>query len=435
MTTTADTSGEVAYIPVVGQSMVDAWFRYPSVLDAFKDEFLKLRPEYSDVVFYDAARGGSATTQAAALMSANNRYAPGTDNYNAVMNNYWVNDNLTDGHDLQLYLPGLTSWAQGKDIFGVIFDLGETDSTWMNSPDRLTEQNAATEYLLSRIEDAIGATTFYVQAVGDRSFYKQSLDSGTDPMHAFQQAFAEAHGDFRLATETYDLPTADSIHLTEDGFIQAAIRMADAMALGTTTTTEAFAATAVGGKIYVSLDVSPGQHLSDLESTDAFKLIAADGSEIAISSVAVDTQSNVLVITPSASAAGATLEYASATYSFNLGHDDFLYAGDDPVHPFTVALGTAHQTVAASASGDGYTIKDDNGSHPVQGFAANDHLYGYGGNDKLDGGAGTNALYGGTGNDTYYLENSTTGVHENTGEGTDLWLLRSATCFATMSRI
>jgi len=407
----------VAYIPVIGQSMVASWFEYPSVLQAFKDEFLKLRPEYTDVVLYDAARGGSATTQAAALAYATIRGGEGTDAYDAVLNNYWVTDNLTDGHDLQLFLPRLASWAESKTIFGAIFDLGETDSVWMNDPERLAEQNAATDYLLSRIESVIGQTTFYVQAVGDRAFYNASINSGTDPMHAFQQNYAATHPDFRLATETYDLPTADSIHLTEEGFIGAAIRMADAMALGTTTATEDFVTAATNGNLYVSLDMANGEQVSDLSSTDAFRIVAPDGSAIAVESVTVDQASHLLIVTPSASVAGATLEYASATYSFDLGHDDFVYAGNNPLHPFTVTPDAAHESVTAAASG--YVISDDDGSHLIQGFAANDALYGNGGNDALDGGAGIDRMAGGTGDDAYFVDNYGDKVIENAAEGID----------------
>lgn len=407
----------VAYIPVIGQSMVDAWFTYPSVLQAFKDEFLKLRPEFTDVVLYDAARGGSATTEAAALAYATIRGGEGTDAYNAVLNNYWVTDDLTDGTDLQLFLPRLATWAAGKTIFGAIFDLGETDSVWMNSPERLAEQKAATDYLLSRIESVIGPTTFYVQAVGDRAFYKQANNSGADPMHAFQQDYAATHDNFRLASETYDLPTIDSIHLTEAGFIEAAIRMADAMALGTTTATEDFVTAATNGNFYVSLDLPDGVQLADLSSTNAFRIIAPDGSSVGVKSVVVDKASHVLVITPATPVAGATLQYASATYSFNLGHDDFVYAGNNPLHPFTVTLSAAHESITATANG--YVITDDSGAHLVQGFAGDDILYGNAGNDTLDGGAGADVMSGGTGDDHYVIDNIADTVFESAASGID----------------
>jgi Ca2+-binding RTX toxin-like protein len=83
--------------------------------------------------------------------------------------------------------------------------------------------------------------------------------------------------------------------------------------------------------------------------------------------------------------------------------DDVIYGGDDPF------LGSSDDT-----------LYGDGGNDQIFGGSGNDTLYGGDGNDTLDGGQGADAMAGGAGDDTYYYDNTSDVITENSGEGVDL---------------
>src|SRR6478736_4286490 len=102
-------SGDVAYFVLAGQSLIDNWFRVDGLLDAFKSEFLKYNPQYSDVQFFDAATGGSAMLQSTAELNFQLNGNPKTET------NYWYDETTgTPGPVLQSYESKLATWAAGK---------------------------------------------------------------------------------------------------------------------------------------------------------------------------------------------------------------------------------------------------------------------------------------------------------------------------------
>ena len=99
-------------------------------------------------------------------------------------------------------------------------------------------------------------------------------------------------------------------------------------------------------------------------------------------------------------AAGAGTDLVISTVSYTLA------ANVD-----NLTLDNAGGAINGTGNGDANTIT---------GNASNNILSGAGGNDIIDGGGGADSMTGGLGNDTFYVDHSSDGVTESTGEGTDL---------------
>jgi Ca2+-binding RTX toxin-like protein len=109
-----------------------------------------------------------------------------------------------------------------------------------------------------------------------------------------------------------------------------------------------------------------------------------------------------------------------------LGGDDIIQIPSGNTVQNTIYGGKGNDTVVGNMGDD--TLYGDEGNDWVAGSYGNDTIYGgdgsdtlYGGpgNDVLDGGSGTDSLSGGEGSDTYYIDNLSDTITENTNEGND----------------
>lgn len=382
----------IASFVVAGQSLTDLWFRQSGVLDAFRTRFLARNPQYADVQFFDAAVGGTAMLKASAQASGDPASAA----------RYFYDEaSGADGPTLAALLPKLAKWANGRTVLGVIWDQGQADNGYVTTSARAATYATGLDHVLQRLMAVSGARTTYIEALGDRSFYKASLNGGMDLMHAIQQQFVADHAYARLATTTYDLPLMDSVHPTVAGSTIAAQRMADAIATGVFSPVARRAITAASGSVFVEIGMAETQALSAPASTAAFRL---NGEMQAIAGVKVHARAGLVEVILAHPTGSGTLTYASAQWSFGLSDAAILRAGGPtgalPVQPFTFA--TTRTAVAVTVNSDGSVRTTGSGADDVlQGFRGHDAVAGGGGNDVIDGGAGNDVLSGGTGADTF----------------------------------
>jgi Ca2+-binding RTX toxin-like protein len=402
-----------AYFVLAGQSLIDNWFRQPGVLDAFKAEFLKYNPQYSDVQFFDAATGGSAILKSTAELNFQLNGNLKTET------NYWYDETTgTPGPILASYESKLTSWAAGKTVLGIIWDQGQADTANVQSDALAAQYRAGLEYVLGKLKADSGALAIYIEGLGDRSTYSQRLHGGTETIRDIQKAYAAAHDFAHVLTTTFDLPLSDAVHPTDAGAITSAVRMADAISGIAASPDVNHAIMAADGTIYLTLNNSADQALLPLTSVDGFML---NGS--AIASVTVDSNANVVVIHPVSVADQEHLEYAPPQISFQMTGSDMLLVdgptGNLPVQPFDLDLSPSSIAIEAVGSAGSYDFEGTNGADVIVAFSGNDKLLGHAGNDTLDGRAGSDRLTGGTGDDTYYVDSYSDRVIENAGEGAD----------------
>jgi len=95
-----------------------------------------------------------------------------------------------------------------------------------------------------------------------------------------------------------------------------------------------------------------------------------------------------------------------------IGTDSFNYTVSDPYGETSTA------TVTLTIPG----LIGTSGNDSLLGTANNEPIYGLAGNDTLSDGGYSDTLVGGTGNDSFIVNNASTVVTENSGEGTDIVL-------------
>ncbi len=102
---------------------------------------------------------------------------------------------------------------------------------------------------------------------------------------------------------------------------------------------------------------------------------------------------------------GHDIVYSSVSHTLSSNVEDLTLTGD------------------ADTNGTGNNLDNiilgNSGNNHLDGRSGNDQLSGGSGNDTLDGGYGADTMAGGTGDDTYVVDNSSDGVSEQAGEGTD----------------
>ncbi|MDQ3247064.1 MAG: hypothetical protein M3Q52_09310 [Pseudomonadota bacterium] len=404
-------SGIVAYFVVAGQSLADAWILYPAVRDAFRSEFLRFNPQYTDVQFFDAATGGTTMLRASADHLADISGEPER------AARYWYDETRqSDGPIFDIYEQRLADWAVGKDVLGIIWDQGQSDTPYVQDARTAALYAEGLEYILTRLMALSGAPDVYFQGFGDRSDYEERLNGGSDIIRQIQQDFGDSHPWAQLLTTTFDLPLTDSVHLTEAGYVVAATRMALAISTGIASPLLGFATLASDGRIFVSIDLAASQGIDALTTADAFRLFDAAGNPVRIDEVDVDSAAGLVIVTPAALLQTALLQYASATYSFGLNADDLLYSGDLPVQPFNISLARSSIGIVEHSAGQ-YRFTGSGQSDHIVGFRSDDILMGGGGNDVLDGAGGADRLYGGDGNDSYYVDHTSDRAYEVSATG------------------
>lgn len=410
----------IAYFVLAGQSNMKAWFTEPGALDAFKSEFLRLNPSYSDVHFFNATNGGSAMLRSSAEASADYRASDDPVMWGKIAGDYWFDETvLGSGPALARLESALRAWAEGKQVHAVIWSQGEADTPYV-SDENAHVYRAGLEHVLTTLMNFSGAPVSYIQALGDRSTYLERLHSGTDVIHAIQRSFAEEVEWAHLGSTIFDLPLRDSSHLVSEQYLVAATRMALAISTSVQSPVISSAVLAADGRIILGVELGAGQTIDGAFSATAFRL-SDDQGQIGISAVEVNSRAGVIIITPAADIDHAQVSYASAVYSHLLTQEDLLFAVNSdarlPVHPFVDAVERSSTKIFAYR--DGYKIVGSDQGDVISGFASDDYLVGMEGNDTLTGGRGLDRMYGGRGDDVYEVQHSRDFVFEAANEGSD----------------
>ncbi len=396
----------IANFVLAGQSNLDQWFHAGdgAALDAFKETFLALNPQYTDVQFFDAARGGSAMLSGSASQYADVRAPDDSELHERVSQNYWYDEATgTAGPNVTLFTGRLEAEvASGTEFLGVIWAQGEADTTYVgaNGAEEYTEGLA---YVLDQLMAASGAERTYIQALGDRAFYSEDLHGGTDEIRAVQQEIADSSDLITVATTIFDLALRDSVHLTDDEYLVAARRMALAISTDEVSPAAGEAILVDENTILVQLSLAPSQSFSSTFDLGGFTLCES-GVEIAIVSASMTT-AGLLRIETQSTLSNPTLSYGSAQDSVTMQLDDFIYVsgpnGPVPILPFELKLSPPSHEVQEISGGLG--IAGSGLSERVIGLSGDDVIHGNGGHDTLIGGWGSDQLYGGDGSDVFVL--------------------------------
>lgn len=395
-------SENVAYFVIAGQSLAARFAEDSSALAAFEAEFLAHNPQYTAVEFFNAARRGTTILLGAAEFRAEYRGDP------EPPTNYWYDEvSGVDGPILNEVAADLAAWGQGRTVLGIIWDHGQTETLFVTPGERAADFTTGTHYVLSRLMELSGTSQVFIQGFGDRDAYYPDHDRGSDLMHQLQQDFPDIHSYATLVTATYDLPLADAIHLSSEGFVTAAIRLARGISTGIVSPEAGDVTVSADGAIFVTI-AEGGRGLSLAASSDAFRLYTADGTEVAIASITVDSSAGLVIVTPEMHGLAAQIRYASSLFSFELDAGEVLLSGDLPVQPFNAHLRTISVTI--SAEGEGYRLTGSGDAERLVGFRTDDILNGLGGDDVLDGREG---------NDTYIIDDLADRVREVAGAGVD----------------
>ncbi len=411
----------IANFLLAGQSNIDEWFQVAdgAALAAFEQTFLALNPQYDGVAFYDAARGGSAILSASALTNADLRFDEGTAEYDAVRNNHWYNEeDGTRGPNFDIYQDRIADWVDADVTFkAVIWAQGEADTTFVRE-DTAQIYREGLEFVLSELTGLAQTEKVYIQALGDRSTYNETLHGGTDIIRQVQIELAD-NSDISVVTTTFDLDLRDSVHLTDEGYITAAQRMALAVSDREQSPFIESAWIAQSGEIILHFDLGHNQQLDVGSLLGGFVVTShAQSADIVDHTILAD---GLISLTLAADVTIATVSYGSAELSHTMSKLDFLSAIGDlvtlPVQPFSADATLQPGLVGMTDFGAEFvgTEVDDafvafSTDDDLWGWAGDDHLQGrdgadrlYGGNDEdiLDGGRDTDRLYGGEGADAF----------------------------------
>ncbi|WP_417207998.1 calcium-binding protein [Antarctobacter sp.] len=396
----------IAYFVLAGQSNIDQWFSAGdgSALDSFRETFLALNPHYTDVQFFDAARGGSAMLAGSASQYADSRAPDDPDLHTRISENHWYDEtNGTAGPNLTLFTDRLRAEvASGTVFLGVIWAQGEADTTYVGAHGAAAYADGLS-FVLNHLMEASGAPRVWIQSLGDRAFYSPSLHGGTEAIRAAQQAIAEGNDAITLATAIHDLDLRDSVHLTDAGYETAARRMAIAISTGEVSPTPGQAMLVTDTVLLLQLDLAPGQTVSTL--LDPGSLTFSDnGTEVPITSATISSSGLLRIVTETA-VANPTVSYGAASDSYLMSTEDFVFATGPhatvPVLPFSLTVAPSRLTVEERATG--LHIQSDARSERLTGLSGDDTLIGNAGHDTLIGGWGRDLLIGGDGKDTFVL--------------------------------
>ncbi|WP_298292275.1 hypothetical protein [uncultured Litoreibacter sp.] len=407
----------IAHFVLAGQSNMDEWFNADNgaALDAFRAEFLARNPQYTDVQFFDAARGGSAILSGSASDYADTR-APDDPELNArIAANYWYDEDTgTGGPNLDLFTGRIAAEvANGTEFLGVIWAQGEADTTYVGA-NGAADYAEGLQFVLDALVEASGAPSVFIQALGDRAFYSEALHGGTAAIRAAQEAIADASDAVTLATTIFDLPLRDSVHLTDAAYEIAAIRMAIAISTGETSPAAGEALLLNDTTLLIQLDLAPGQAVGGTFDLGGF-VVTDNGSEVGIQSATVTPEGLLRIITVDP-VTQPTVSYGGVAQSSEMEPGDFLFATGPnatvPVLPFIVS--PAPTALDVVEQGTGLQIDGSHLSETVTGLSGDDTLYGNAGHDMLVGGWGADQLHGGAGQDTFVMgpDTATDTVHD-----------------------
>lgn len=396
----------IAHFVLAGQSNLDQWFHAGDgvALEAFKATFLELNPQYTDVQFFDAARGGSALLSGSALEYAAVRAPDDAALYERISENYWYDETTgTAGPNLTMFLEDIeAAVAAGTEFLGVIWAQGEADTTYVgaNGAGDYTEGLA---YVLEQLALASDAPHTYIQALGDRSFYSERLHAGATAIREAQQFVADSSDAITLSTTIFDLDLRDSVHLTDEAYEIAAMRMAVAISTGETSPGVGEAILVDARTLLVQLELSPDQVFTGEVGAGGFTLLDG-GVEIDIDAITMSAE-GLLRVTTLSDLSEPILAYGSVEQSVDMQPADFINVsgpnGPVPILPFH--LDVSPPRLETTEIEGGLRIESRHLSETIVGMSGDDYLFGHDGHDVLIGGWGTDRLYGGEGADTFVL--------------------------------
>ena len=396
----------IAHFVLAGQSNMDQWFHAGdgAALEAFKGTFLALNPQYTDVQFFDAARGGSALLSESASQYAAVRAPDDPVLFDRISENYWYNENTGDaGQNLSMFLEDIeAAVASGIEFLGVIWAQGEADTTYVGA-NGANEYTEGLRFVLEELEQASGAPNTYIQALGDRAFYSETLHGGSAAIREAQQLVADSSDTITLATTIFDLDLRDSVHLTVDAYETAAIRMAIAISNGETSPSVNQALLVDANTILIQLGLAPDQRFSGEFNLGGFSLVE-NGVAVGISSVLITPEGLLRVVTLS-EVTNPVISYGGVEQSITMQADDYIFVtgsnGAVPILPFHLTV--TQPSVETTETSTGLRIEGGVQSDLIEGLSGDDYLFGNDGDDVLIGGWGTDRLYGGEGSDTFVL--------------------------------
>ena len=396
---------KIAHFLISGQSNIDQWFHSGegSALKAFKETYLSLNPHISDVIFYDAARGGSAMLASNARLYAESRSTIGTSAYTVYVNNYWWDEEKDErGYSFNLFKKRIEGWVKDGVIFdGILWAQGEADTAYITKDNIALYQSNLTKVLheLIRLSQC---EKIYIQSLGDRSSYSRTLHQGTELIRKAQSDVALHDERITLATAVHDLTLRDSVHLTEEGYRLAAKRMAIAISTGETSP-QVISASREANRLYLKFDLKKGQTFKKELRARGFRVTDAGGTAD-IKAMNSD-EFGFITLVMNRIMKDAKIDYSLAEWSHQMGKEDFIYAigaVEHPLLPFTIE---------ATAAGEKPPI--DENRTKIQGTKANDILTGThasewitarDGDDRITARAGRDLIKGGKGRDVFVFE-------------------------------
>ncbi len=412
----------IAHFILAGQSNMDQWFHAGdgAALTAFTETFLALNPEYTEVQFFDAARGGSAMLEAAAFDYAQSRAPDDPVLFERIAQNYWYDETTgTAGPTLVGFLEDIqTAVDAGTEFLGIIWAQGEADTTYV-AENGVEDYAEGLQFVLDELLQVSGAPQVYIQALGDRSFYSADLHGGSAAIRDAQQDIADQSTAITVATTIFDLDLRDSVHLTTEAYETAAIRMAIAISTGETSPDIGEAILVDPNTILIQIDLARDQRFAGDIDPGGFSIIE-NGEAVQISHLEIST-SGLLRIQTLVALSNPTVAYGAVEQSTTMQAGDYIFVtgpnGSVPVLPFHLPL-TA-PILATTQLANGLRIEGSAAGETITGLSGDDYLFGHDGGDVLIGGWGRDRLYGGSGSDTFVLspDKSTDIVYDfNLGE-------------------
>lgn len=212
---------------LAGQSNIGAWLEPENqpAIDAFREIFLGGAAEFSDVEFLPAFRGGSALLAEYARLNAS-EFSNDPDLEARVRANFWI-DPQSDRFGRPMELAGERIdrlLARGGSVDAIIWAQGEADAFHLR-PETLEAYASALAAVLGRLSDMCGNMPVFIQELGSLS-----AAGGAALVRRAQHHVADTMPGIVVATSTLDLPLRDAVHLSAEGHVEAARRMARAMA-------------------------------------------------------------------------------------------------------------------------------------------------------------------------------------------------------------
>lgn len=219
---------------LAGQSNISHWFYPPNdvALSAFEEVFLEFNPQYTDVRFYNAAAGGTAILSQSAADRAVSRERKNPGSGGGIDQHYWFDEtSSTFGPIFERAATIIQrEIKKGAEFDAIIWAQGEGD-IWTVTERNVRDYEIGLEHVLTGLRDLSGADHVYIQSLGDLSAPHHK--PGTTLIRQTQEKLAQNHDWVDVATTVFDLPLGDSVHLTTEGYIEAAERMAYAISFGT----------------------------------------------------------------------------------------------------------------------------------------------------------------------------------------------------------